>query len=195
MYEADVLREAAERLGVPVASILAICEVESNGGGFLTDGRPKILFERHIMYRRLKQAGLDADDLARRFPAFVNPAPGGYKGGTQEWYRLELARQIHRASADESASWGAFQIMGFHWRRLGYTSIGDFVTAMQQGEAAQLDGFIRFIAADAALRKALASGKWAAFAKGYNGPDYKKNDYDTKLAAAYERYARSAEIA
>jgi len=28
---------------------------------------------------------------------------------------------------------------------------------------------------------------WATFASGYNGPQYKKNDYDTRLEAAYSR--------
>ncbi|MFY9327167.1 MAG: N-acetylmuramidase family protein [Georgfuchsia sp.] len=183
------LQAAAEQLGVAVASIMAIDEVESRGAGFLADGRPVILFERHIMYRRLKKAGRNADDIARRYPALVNATPGGYKGGAQEWYRLTLARQIDADIADESASWGRYQIMGFHWQACGFTSIADFVAFMDESEARQLDAFVAFVKADPALNKALKAGKWAEVAKRYNGPDYKKNDYDTKLAAAYERHA------
>lgn len=179
---------AAEMLGVQVAALMAVNEVESRGEGFL-NSNPIVLFERHVMHRRLAEAGKDADALAARYPDLVNPKRGGYRGGAQEWYRLNLARQIDADIANESASWGAFQIMGYHWRALGYASIGDFVSAMSRNEAAQLDAFVRFILADDGLHKALKARKWADFAKGYNGPAYKENLYDTKLQRAYERHA------
>ena len=31
--------------------------------------------------------------------------------------------------------------------------------------------------------------KWAQFAKAYNGPDYARNLYDTKLERAFQRHA------
>lgn len=184
---------AAAALGVEAAALFAIAEVESRGSGFLADGRPVILFERHVMYRRLKKAGRDADELAARFPAFVNPAPGGYRGGEGEWYRLDLARQIDRDAANESASWGKFQIMGFHWGTCGFASVADFVDAMGESEARQLAAFVGFVQADPALLKALKACKWAEVAKRYNGPDFKKNDYDTKLSAAYAHHGGGAE--
>lgn len=179
---------AAEMLGVPVAAVMAVNEVESRGEGFL-NGNPIVLFERHVMHKRLAEAGKDADEMARRYPNLVNPKRGGYQGGAQEWYRLNLARQIDQVIAKESASWGAFQIMGYHWRALGYDSIDEFVSAMSRNEAAQLDAFVRFIMSEDGLHKALKARKWADFAKGYNGPAYKENLYDTKLQRAYERHA------
>ena len=190
---------AAERLGVPLASIYAVNEVESKGKGFLDNGKPVILFERHIMYRQLatpRNAGDDPDELKRHAgqlavatPALVNPKPGGYIGGTAEHQRLAMARLIDDTAALESASWGAFQIMGFHWKRLGYASVQDFVSAMSAGESQQFDAFTRFIETDPTLHKALKARKWAEFAKFYNGPDYLRNLYDTKLQRAYERHA------
>lgn len=190
---------AADRLGVPLASIYAVNEVESKGKGFLDNGKPVILFERHIMYRQLAKArhpGDDpaelkrhADQLAVANPALVNPKSGGYSGGTAEHQRLAMARMIDDTAALESASWGAFQIMGFHWQRLGYASVQDFVAAMSAGESQQLDAFTRFIETDPVLHKALKARKWAEFAKLYNGPDYLRNLYDTKLQRAYERHA------
>ncbi|MBV5553030.1 N-acetylmuramidase family protein, partial [Pseudomonas aeruginosa] len=50
-----------------------------------------------------------------------------------------------------------------------------------------------FIDTDPALHKALKARKWADFARLYNGPDYKRNLYDTKLARAYEQHANCAE--
>lgn len=189
----DDIERAAAELGVAPAAIMAIDEVESRGTGFLKDGRPVILFERHIMYRQLKKHGRDAEDLARRYPAFVNPAPGGYRGKEGEWYRLGLARQIDRAAADESASWGRYQIMGFHWKACGFAGVAEFVAAMCESEARQLDVFVAFVCADPPLLKAIKAGKWAEVAKRYNGPNYKANDYDTKLAAAYARHSPAAD--
>jgi hypothetical protein len=189
LQQAD-LASAADRLGVPVAVVLAVNEVESRGEGFLSNGKPQILFERHIMYRRLASIAADrAADLARRYPQIVNARPGGYIGGSAEHQRLAQARQVDDACALESASWGLFQIMGFHWQALGYASAADFASRMAADESAQLDAFVRFILADPDLHKALKARKWAQFARRYNGPNYAANLYDTKLARAYERHA------
>lgn len=189
LSEAD-LERAATRLGVPLAALKAINTVESNGRGFLDDGRPVILYERHIAYRLMAEIGADADALARRYPNVINPARGGYAGGSSEWSRLATARQVvdpHFGIPEESCSWGQFQIMGFHWHDLGYESIDAFVAAMSTSEAAQLDAFCRFIEAEPALIKALKACKWADFARLYNGPDYKRNLYDIKLARLYDQ--------
>lgn len=182
------LEAAALRLDVPLAALMAVNEVESNGAGFLPDGRPVILFERHIMYRLLGESGHDDAALAALYPALVNPKRGGYMGGATEHARLKTARQIDNDCALQATSWGRFQIMGFHWRTCGYLDAEDFATAMALGEVAHLDAFCSLIEADPALHKALKARKWADFAKGYNGPAYKENLYDTKLARAYERY-------
>ncbi|MBZ2397801.1 N-acetylmuramidase family protein, partial [Erwinia amylovora] len=79
MTAAD-LQRAAGTLGVPLAAVRAVNEDESRGSGFLPDGRPVILFERHVMYRQLREADQDADALAARYPNIVNPSRGGYVG-------------------------------------------------------------------------------------------------------------------
>jgi len=187
LREAD-LHAAAQRLGVPLAAVKAVNAVESAGCGFLPDGRAKILFERHVFYQRLGSHGIDRDHWAAHQPAVVNPRRGGYAGGAAEYTRLALASQICRAAALESCSWGAFQIMGNHWARLGYADIEAFARAQQASEAEQLEAFVRFILTDAALLKALRGKKWAQFARAYNGPAYAENLYDVKLARAYERF-------
>ena len=180
---------AAESLGVDVASVRAVTHVESRASGFLSDGMPVILFERHIMRRRLAELGRDVDLLQRDLPEIINGVPGDYTGGSAEHDRLYLAQQIDFDSAVESASWGLFQIMGFHWQVLGYESAKAFARAMSQSEGQQLDAFVRFIKADAGLHRALRSKNWADFAARYNGPAYSKNQYDVKLAEAYKEFA------
>ncbi|WOC77633.1 N-acetylmuramidase domain-containing protein [Stutzerimonas frequens] len=192
------LQQAADRLGVPLASVMAVNQVESRGEGFAANGRPVILFERHVMHARLQANGLsevEADALAAKHPALVNRKPGGYIGGTAEHQRLAQAQQIHYAAALESASWGLFQIMGYHWQRLGYFDAQHFADTMALSEAAQLDAFVSFIETDTALHKALKGKKWAEFARRYNGPAYARNLYDVKLARAYAQFAGEQERA
>ncbi|NUU37389.1 N-acetylmuramidase family protein [Pseudomonas sp. C2B4] len=198
------LMAAAARLGVELAAILAVNEVESLGAGFLDNGKPKILYERHIMYRQIARprvpeddaAALQvhADELAATQPSLVNPRAGGYAGGTAEHQRLAHAKLIDDTCALESASWGAFQIMGFHAVRLGYSSVQDFAARMAKDENEQFEAFVRFLEVDPALLKALKAKKWAVFAKGYNGPDYQRNLYDIKLERAYQRHAASCPV-
>ena len=192
------LQQAADRLGVPLASVMAVNQVESRGEGFASNGRPVILFERHVMFERLQANGLseaEADALAAKHPALVNRKAGGYVGGTAEHQRLAQAAQIHYAAALESASWGLFQIMGYHWQRLGYFDAQHFADTMALSEAAQLDAFVSFIETDTALHKALKGKKWAEFARRYNGPAYGRNLYDVRLARAYAQFAGEQERA
>lgn len=200
LKEADLIR-AAEQLDVELAAIKAVNEVESRGSGFFAPGKPAILFERHIMRRQLLK--LDDSDghagrvalLEKHHPGLINERPGGYSGGISEYPRLSRAKMIHQGSAIESASWGLFQIMGFHWQTLGYASAADYEAAMCESEARHLEAFVRFIEADPVLHKALKGRKWAAFARIYNGPGYKRNLYDTKLARAYARHSDGWQVA
>lgn len=191
LTEADIKR-VAKRLAVTAASIRAVCDVESDGSGFAADGRPDVLFERHVFYQRLQAAGRDAKALAERYPNLVAAKRGGYAGGSAEWGRLNSAATIDRAIAYESASWGLFQIMGYHWQRLGYASVEAFATLQCQDEGQQLEAFARFIEASPLIHRALREGRWAAFARLYNGPKYRENLYDVKLARAAARYERLA---
>lgn len=183
------IEAAAARLGAEVAAVMAVNEVESLGSGFLPDGRPVILFERHIMHRLLGETEHDADALAVRYPNVVYPKRGGYMGGGAEHARLATAMGIDPDCALQSASYGQFQIMGFHWQTCGYATPAAFAAAMRESEGRQLAAFVAFIEADPALHKALKARKWADFARIYNGPAFKENAYDAKLAAAYARHA------
>jgi hypothetical protein len=186
---------AASTLGVSLAAVRAVNEVESRGHGMLPDGRPVILFERHVFWKQLEKHGLDAEAIAAKWPNVVCQDAGGYQGGAAEYMRLASATMIHPAAALESCSWGAFQIMGYHWNDLGYSSVEDFVERMKASEVDQLEAFVRFIGHEPALLAALKARKWSAFAKGYNGADYARNLYDAKLAQAYAKYAEAEKAA
>ena len=180
---------AAKELGCEVAAIKAVSAVESAGAGFLKSGEPKILFERHWFYKQLKKHGYPADAIAAKNPDICSKSPGGYKGGAEEHTRLARAIAIHESSALEAASWGAYQIMGFHWESLGYASVQDFVENMRESEGRHLEAFVRFILKNKNLLNAIRTKNWPKFALNYNGTNYEKNAYDKKMASNYLKFA------
>ena len=189
LLETD-FQAAAASLGVSVPAVKAVATVESNGGGFLPDGRVKVQYEPHVMYRQLAsnfdRARADKELVAH--PDLVAKKAGSYQSLDKEDKDMNRAAQlIDRTSALESASWGAFQIMGYHWKTLQYTTLQGFIND-QYTAAGQLETFVRFIQADPRLLRALRGKDWAAFARIYNGPNYAANKYDTKLAAAFKQY-------
>src|SRR5690606_1901420 len=163
----EAIEAAAKKIGCQVAAVRAVIDVESRGG-FLSDKRPKILFERHY-FSRLTKRKFDASH-----PAISNSKWGGYKGGAAEYARLAEAIKLDRDAALRSASWGAFQIMGDNYKICGFANVEDFVTAMVSGEPAQLDAFVSFVMKNG-LADELIRLDWAGFARGYNGPAYKVN--------------------
>lgn len=193
LHEDDV-EKAAAKLGVSVAHIKTISEVESRGSGFTRDGNIALLFERHHMYRSLRRiVGVDeAEVLAIRHPDLVNSRPGGYLRAAAEYERFLRAKKLHEEAALLSASYGRYQIMGFNFKALGYESVNAMFDAFYESEGNQLDGLVRFIMADKLLHKALQENDWATVARRYNGPNYHINQYDTKLEEAYGRFSQVA---
>jgi N-acetylmuramidase len=182
LMEADFER-AARTLQCEIAGIKAVAEVESRGDGFLASGRPKILFEAHLFSRRTQHEydGTHSDISSPRWNKAL------YKGGEQEYERLEKAMALSPQAALESASWGRFQIMGFNHQHAGFASVETFVNAMFESEARHLDAFISFVQ-DIGLTAHLREKRWADFARGYNGEGFAENQYDVKLKAAYDKY-------
>ena len=176
--------DAAAILNCSVAAIKAVAEVESSGGGFLPTDEPKILFERHIFSSRTKRY------FDKSNPNVSNPQPGGYGAVSVQHRRLQEAVALDRNAALMSASWGKFQIMGFNFALVGFNTLQEFVTAMYRSEREHLIAFIHYIN-NVSLADELRELRWADFARKYNGPGYLKNRYDTKMAAAYKKFAGS----
>lgn len=179
LTEGDYNR-AASLLDVEVATIKAIIEVETSGSGFLPDGRPKILFERHWFWK------LSPLPVSKTRPDLSNPSPGGYLGGVKEWDRLNAAIKFDREAALKSASWGLGQVMGFNHQVAGYEDVEDFVRAMYHSEGKQVEAMMNFIKNNN-LVKALQNHDWKTFAKFYNGPAG-VGVYDLKIGKAYQKH-------
>lgn len=190
---------AAKRLKCDVSSIRAVAEVEALGRGFVyieatkdavDEWRPKILFERHVMYKRYHaKYGYDAAmDKIKSQPDVINTRSGGYIGGASEHTRLAKARRLDKTIGLESASWGIFQIMGYHWKQLGYSSAVDFVLKISVDESAHLEAFVRFIENNGTLLNAIRAKDFTLFARIYNGSGYAKNKYDVKMRQAEKKW-------
>ena len=186
-------QRAAIDLDLQPAHIKAFAEVESTGDGFLSPGKPKILFERHIFYKQLTQnmGELFTAQAAKAYPDLCSPkpyGPGGYGKYSEQYAKLEKASEIDKNSAMEACSWGAFQIMGYHWKKMGLGSVQEFVNSVSYSETAQLSLLVRFLKINPGIILALMERDWAQVAKLYNGPNYKQNNYDTKLRDAYKKF-------
>jgi len=111
----------------------------------------------------------------------------GYGNQIVEIQRLDLAGSLDRDAALQSASWGAFQIMGFNYKLCGFNTVQEFINAMYKGEGTQLLAFINFVKSKK-LDDELRDKDWAKFAYYYNGSGYAINKYDEKMKAAYIKF-------
>jgi hypothetical protein len=177
--DAQGLKQALGVLSGGAAELWAVIAVETSGCGFLPDGRTKILFERHVFSKRTG-GRYDA-----RYPDLSNPIAGGYLGDAGEYTRLKRAIGLDREAALLSTSWGLGQVMGYNAKYAGHPSVGAMVEAFGASESAQVVGMAEFIKSQG-LAPALQAHDWARFARGYNGPAYRKNSYDTRLAAHFQ---------
>lgn len=176
---------AAAKLGCTLAAIKAVAEVESAGSGFFRDGRPKILFERHIFHRET------GGRFTAGHPDISFTGAGGYLGGPREYERLGRAMELDRKAALRSASWGKFQLMGFNHKVVGEDDLSGFIRKMVSGEPAQLDLFVAFIRS-ARLAANLREMDWEGFARGYNGTDFRRHDYHGRIARAFDELSGGA---
>lgn len=186
------IQSEAKRLGVEVAALRAILEKESKGSGFNADGTPKILYERHIMYQRLtehfglataKYWATGRSDLVYS----KGYGAGGYGKYSEQPKKLEDAAKIDRTSALESCSWGIAQIMGYHWKLCGFSSVQQFVNAMYKSEDSQFEVFVKFLEGSGIVPY-LKKLDWANVALRYNGKNYKQNNYDVDLKRYYLKF-------
>jgi hypothetical protein len=182
--------DAAQTLGCEVAAVKAVAQVETAGASFDASNRPTILYERHVFSRntvppgKFDQASPDLSG-AKPYP------PGAYGPKSQQYVKLAQAFELEQDAALKAPSWGKFQILGENYKACGFASVADFVKAMTVSEAEHLQAFVRFLLSSPKRREAIRNKDWASFARYYNGPDYAKFQYDTKLAAAYAAHAQA----
>lgn len=184
LSERDYL-DAAQELGCEIPVIKAVTKVESNGKGFLSNGDVVLLFEAHIFSK------LTGGKYDKTHPHISSPEWNKklYSTPQGEHRRFQEAISLDRNAALQSASYGLFQIMGFNYKLCGFSKVQEFVNAMLRDERSQLMAFVQYIKSRG-LSMFLIKKKFEKFAREYNGPGYKKNNYHIKLEKAYEESAR-----
>lgn len=173
---------AAARLACEWEALAAVAQVESGPlGGFGGDGRPVILFERHLFSRKTNSR------FDQSNPSVSNRTPGGYpRSQADRWAQLTEAYSLDPEAALQSASYGRFQVLGQNFPNLQMANAHDYVAKLARSEKDQLEAFEGFIRANN-LADELQRKDWTGFASRYNGPGYAANQYDTKMAEAYAR--------
>lgn len=194
MFDTATIRAAWElgnNYDIHPGDILAVAEVESAGKVFArVDGRnePVIRWEGHYFDRRLTPEQRKKARAAK----LASPKAGGIpnpRSQADRWKLLNRAIEINARAAMESVSWGLGQVMGSHWELLGYASVDELVNEARRGADGQIALMVKFIVKNG-LKAKLKRGDWAGFARSYNGPAYKKNRYDTKMAAASAKWRK-----
>lgn len=180
--DAADIQDAAARLGVEAAAIMAVRDVEASASPFI-DGKPTILFEPH-RFSRATGHRFDASHPAISSSSWNRKLYPKTQAG--RWSQLLDACALDVDAAFASASYGAFQILGENFAVCGTRDPFAFAWQESQTEADQLEHFCRFVEGNH-LTTFLKARDWAGFAKRYNGSAYRENQYDTRLAQAYAR--------
>lgn len=178
--------ELSSRCDFEQAAILAFVEVETGGKGFdVTTGKIIIQFEpawfkKNEPYAPSGKWSLNKVDIQSR-----------------EWEAFNNAFNINHNSAMLSTSIGLGQIMGFHWKRLGFSSVGAMWDDAKKGIPQQFFQLVKFIQTDDRLIIAMKNHDWDALAKYYNGSGYKelakkigREPYDISLRKSYEKHLK-----
>lgn len=177
------VRAIAERVGLTFAELRTFIEVESGGTGFINN-RIVIQFEPSWFKKKAPFAPSGLWSLNK-----VENQTKEYQAFSDAFFKNPLA-------AMESTSWGVGQIMGFHYKRLGYKSVGDMVDDFKRGEYQQVEGIAKFIKTDASLFSAIKAKNWHLVAVKYNGAGYLdlakkygREPYNISLEKAYKKWS------
>jgi len=180
--------EVAAKFGIEKAVLLAFIEVETGGKGFDTKtGKLMIQFEPAWMKR-----------LSPYTPSgkwSVNKVDVQSK----EWEAFNDAFSKDKDSAMKATSIGLGQIMGFHYKILGFKTVGDMWDDAKKGIENQIVQIVKFINSNPKLKKAIQEKDWFTIASIYNGSGFLqlakrlgREPYNISMKKAYDRYVMQA---
>lgn len=187
----DDYRRVAEELGIEVATMKCVVEVEAGitHNGFVEPGKPIINFDLPLFKKFIRKKGITRKKQTGK-EAYSKPNIKKYGNyGKAQWARFESACEIDSTSAKEASFWGMFQIGGFNWKKCGCKSLEEFVSKMSESESMQLELFAQFCISTK-LVKYLRKKDWNNFAYRYNGPSYKSRGYHRKLRIGYNKHKK-----
>lgn len=165
------------KYGYPVKRVNAVIEVESNGLGFdPKTGKIIIQFEPSWFKRKKKDWITYSNNSL-----WQHNKVGNQK---EEWSAFNSAFAIDKDAAMQSTSIGKMQVMGFHFKLLGFKTVGEMWDFAKESEKNQVELGLMFIKKNANLNSAILKGDAKKFAYNYNGELYHLYNYDNKLIKA-----------
>ena len=169
---------------INTADLLTFISVETGGQGFDSNtGKILIQFEpswfrKKALYAPSGLWSVNKVDVQRK-----------------EWLAFNDAFSKNPDAAMKSTSIGLGQIMGLHYQRLGYKTVGDMWDDAKKGIDRQIRQLVKFINTDNKLKVALMNQDWHTVATIYNGAGYKqlalkygRTPYDESMKYAYEKF-------
>jgi hypothetical protein len=180
----NLTKKVAADFGFEDSVMLAFIQVETGGRGFdQKTGKIIIQFEPSWFKKKAPYApsGLwsvnKVDVQEKEWPAFNN------------------AFKLNPDAAMKSTSIGLGQIMGFHYERLGFETVGDMWDHAKESLENQIWQIAKFIDTDRNLKNAIKNKDWFTIAKIYNGAGfmeiarkYKREPYNISMEKAYKSY-------
>jgi hypothetical protein len=167
----------SEEFGVKISSINKVISVESGGKGFDDEtGKIIIQFEPSWFKRQspYTPSGLWSLNKVER--------------QKEEWKAFNDAFSKDPDGAMKSTSIGLMQVMGFHWKDIGFKSVGEMWDYAKESEHNQLRLGILFIRKNKKMFEAFKDltkmKNCRTFAYYYNGEKYEEYNYHNKLFLA-----------
>ena len=183
-----IVKSQAKPFNLDWAAVMSFIEVETGGRGFdEKTGKIIIQFEPSWFKKKAPYApsglwSVNKVDVQSR-----------------EWEAFNDAFQKNLDAAMQSTSIGMGQIMGFHYERLGYNSVGEMWNDAKKGIDRQIWQMLQFIETDRRLKTAIKIHAWSMATDIYNGSGSRelaiKNGwvpYEEKLRIAYAKYSAMA---
>lgn len=187
-----VVDQYAKKYGVELNVCLAFMSVETNYNLGTVVGnrlRPIIRWEGDYFWKfcppALRPRGVALKLTTANGGKVPNPASQDAR-----YIMLENGKTVDTTAAISACSWALGQVMGAHWKWLGFKSALDFETMAWSGFSGQLAIMFAFMDKSGIIPH-MQRHDWSAMARIWNGPAYATNKYDVKMRTEYERLTGS----
>jgi len=192
----NLLKALSERLGIDMASAIAVIGVESGGKGF-DDDKVIIRFENHLFYRYWGKEnekvyrdhfkyGSGKKWLGHQFRKDSNSEWASFHGDQDKEHEvLAFARKLDDELALKSISMGLPQILGSNSKIIGYDSIIEMYENFNRDIRFHIFGLFDFLSPR--MIKYLRNKEFVNFAKYYNGAGQARR-YGKFLQDYYEAF-------
>lgn len=181
----SLTEKVSATFGFEPSVMLAFIQVETGGKGFdPASGKIMIQFEPSWFKKKAPYAPSGKWNLNK------------VEVQSKEWPAFNDAFSKNQDAAMESTSIGLGQIMGFHFKRLGFATVGDMWNHAKESLENQIWQIAKFIDTEQRLKEAIKNKDWFTIAKIYNGAGfmeiarrYGREPYNISMQKAYKEFS------